>query len=158
MLHVFEGIRLPFEYSSFYSIVLQMFVSIKPTSEVAQSCPTLCDPMDCNLPGSSIHGIFQAKVLEWVAIFFFRESSWPRDWTQVSRIRFTVWAISEVIIYWVAILFMNLLPKSASVFPFGNEYCVLKEILMVLHILTDICGMEGNVNHESLLDLRFTCL
>ena len=37
-------------------------------SEVAQSCPTLCDPMDCSLPGSSIHGIFQARVLEWVAI------------------------------------------------------------------------------------------
>ena len=38
-------------------------------SEVAQSCPTLCHPMDCSLPGSSIHGIFQAKVLEWVAIY-----------------------------------------------------------------------------------------
>ena len=37
-------------------------------SSVAQSCPTLCDPMDCSLPGSSIHGIFQARVLEWVAI------------------------------------------------------------------------------------------
>ena len=39
-------------------------------SEVAQSCPTLCDPMDCSLPRSSIHGIFQARVLEWVAISF----------------------------------------------------------------------------------------
>ena len=39
-------------------------------SEVAQSCPTLCDPMDCSLPGSSIHGISQAKVLEWGAIAF----------------------------------------------------------------------------------------
>ena len=37
-------------------------------SEVAQSCPTLCNPMDCSLPGSTIHGIFQARVLEWVAI------------------------------------------------------------------------------------------
>ena len=36
--------------------------------EVAQSCPTLCDPMDCSLPGSSIHGVFQARVLEWGAI------------------------------------------------------------------------------------------
>ena len=36
--------------------------------EVAQSCPTLCDPMDCSLPGSSVHGIFQARVLEWGAI------------------------------------------------------------------------------------------
>ena len=43
---------------------------IEWVSEVAQSCPTLCDPMDCSLPGSSIHGIFQAIVLEWGAIFF----------------------------------------------------------------------------------------
>ena len=41
-------------------------------SEVAQLCPTLCDPMDCSLPGSSVHGIFQARVLEWVAISFSR--------------------------------------------------------------------------------------
>ena len=39
-------------------------------SEVAQSCPTLCNPMDCSLPGSSVHGIFQARVLEWGAIAF----------------------------------------------------------------------------------------
>ena len=39
-------------------------------SEVAQSCRTLCDPMDCSLPGSSVHGIFQARVLEWAAISF----------------------------------------------------------------------------------------
>ena len=39
-------------------------------NEVAQLCPTLCDPMDCSLPGSSVHGIFQARVLEWVAIAF----------------------------------------------------------------------------------------
>ena len=47
-------------------------------SEIAQSCPTLCDPMDCRLPGSTIHGIFQARVLEWVAISFSRGSSQPR--------------------------------------------------------------------------------
>ena len=61
--------------------------------EVAQSCLTLCDPMDCSLPGSSVHGIFQARVLEWVAISFSRGSSGPRDQTRVSRIagrRFTV--------------------------------------------------------------------
>ena len=52
-------------------------------------------PMDCSLPGSSIHGIFQARILEWVAIPFSRRSSWPRDWTWVSHTvgrRFTVWA------------------------------------------------------------------
>ena len=68
---------------------------------VAQSCPTLCDPMDCSLPGASIHGIFQAIVLEWIAISFSRGSSRPRDRTQVSHIidrRFTVWATREVCI------------------------------------------------------------
>ena len=44
-------------------------------SEVAQSCPTLCGPMNCSLPGSCIHGIFQARVLEWIAISFSRGSS-----------------------------------------------------------------------------------
>ena len=48
-------------------------------SEIAQSCPTLCDPMAYSLPGSSVHGIFQARVLEWVAISFSRRSSRPRD-------------------------------------------------------------------------------
>ena len=45
-------------------------MTVKSESEVAQSCLTLCDPMDCSLPGSSIHGIFQARVLEWGAIVF----------------------------------------------------------------------------------------
>ena len=55
-------------------------------TEVAQSCPTLCEPIDCSLPGSSVHGIFQAIVLEWIAISFFRRSSQPRARTQVSHI------------------------------------------------------------------------
>ena len=50
-------------------------MKVKSESEVAQSCPTLCDPMDCSLPGSSLHGILQARVLEWVAISFSRGSS-----------------------------------------------------------------------------------
>ena len=61
--------------------------------EVAQSCPTLRDPMDCSLPGSSVHGIFQARVLEWIAISISKGSSQPRDRTWVSHIvdrRFTV--------------------------------------------------------------------
>jgi len=53
-------------------------MKVKSESEVAQSCPTLRDPMDCSLPGSSVHGIFQARVLEWVAIAF-SEYSKQRD-------------------------------------------------------------------------------
>ena len=54
--------------------------------------------MDCSLPGSSVHVIFQARILEWVAISSFKGFSWPRDWTQVSRTAskfFTVWASRE---------------------------------------------------------------
>ena len=68
----------------------------KKESGVAQSCLILCDPMDCSLPGSSVHGIFQARVLEWVAISFSRGSSRPRDRTQVSIVGFTLWATREV--------------------------------------------------------------
>ena len=50
---------------------------------LAQPCLTLCDPMNCNLPGSSVHGISQARILERVSISYSRGSSWPRDWTRV---------------------------------------------------------------------------
>ena len=50
--------------------------------KVTQSCPTLCNPMDCSLPVSSLHGILQARIREWVAIPFSRGSSQPRDWTR----------------------------------------------------------------------------
>ena len=49
-------------------------IKVKSESEVAQLCPTFCDPMDCSLPGSSIHGSFQARVLEWGAIAFYERS------------------------------------------------------------------------------------
>ena len=77
----------------------QLTLRKKKESEAAQSCPTLCNPTDCSLPGSSIHGIFQARVLEWVAISFSRRSSQPRDRSQVSCIvgkHFTVWATREL--------------------------------------------------------------
>ena len=61
--------------------ILHVNVNMK----VAQLCPTLCDSVDCNLPGSSIHGILQARILEWVAIPF-QGIFPPRDRTQVSRI------------------------------------------------------------------------
>ena len=56
---------------------------------VMQSCPTLCDPMDCSPLSSSVHGILQARVLEWIAIPFSRWSSLPRDRTQVSCVSST---------------------------------------------------------------------
>ena len=55
-------------------------------SEVTQSCLTLCDPVDCSPPGSSVHGVLMARILEWVAISFSRGSSRPRNRTYVSCI------------------------------------------------------------------------
>ena len=69
-------------------------------SEVTQSCPTLRDPTDCSLPGSSVHGIFQAGILECVAISFSRGTFRPRDWTWVSLTvgrRFTIWVTREAL-------------------------------------------------------------
>ena len=65
-------------------------------------CLTLCDPIDCRLPGSSVHGILQARILEWVVIPFSRVSSWPRNWTQVSWVAgryFTIWATRDEFCY-----------------------------------------------------------
>ena len=65
---------------------------------VAQSCPTLCDPVGCSPPGSSVHRIFQAKILEWIAISFSKRSSRPRDQTWISGTAgkfFTIWATGK---------------------------------------------------------------
>ena len=78
-----------------YLKLTQTTVPTLKWSEVAQLCSTLCHPRDCNLQRSSVHGIFQAKLLEWVAISFSRGSSQPRDQTWVSHIVgrcFTIWA------------------------------------------------------------------
>ena len=67
-------------------------------AKLLQSCLTLCDPMDCSPPGSSIHGILQAKILEWVAVPSSSGCSWPSDPTHMSLISgrfFTLWATRE---------------------------------------------------------------
>ena len=82
-------------------------MKVKSESEVAQSCPTLSDPMDCSLPGSSVHGIFQARVLEWGAIVdlllksmkmqLFRGGSDLRETSRIIpyNIRITPYRVSE---------------------------------------------------------------
>ena len=67
---------------------------------VAQLCPALCGPMDRSPPGSSVHGILQARILEWISIPFSRWTSWPRGQTQVSCIAgrfFTIWATGKTL-------------------------------------------------------------
>ena len=67
-----------------HSVTCLPFDLSKVNALVGQLCPTLCDPMDCSPPGSSVHGLLQARVLEWGAISFSRASSWPRGGTLVS--------------------------------------------------------------------------
>ena len=96
-------------------------------SEIAQSCPTLCDPMDRNLPGSAVHGIYQARILEWAAISFSRGSSQPRDRNRVSCTAdrcFTVWATREALI-----------PPLIQPFNESGLQCKIPEILLPFTIL-----------------------
>ena len=69
-----------YQNSLFYTVV----VGYMHACLVTQSCPTLCDPFDCNPACSSLHGIFQARILEWIAIPSSRESSWLRDQTHIN--------------------------------------------------------------------------
>jgi len=90
-------------------------------SEIVQLCPTLCDPMDYRLLGSSIHGIFQARVLEWVAISSCRVSSQPRDQTQVFCIAADIYCSN------LCSLLIRILLKSSISSP-----CVILVLLLLL--------------------------
>ena len=82
---------LYFDFCIHYSVCVVL-------RSVAQSCLTLCNPMDCSLPGSSVCGISQARVLEWAAIPLSRGSSWPRDRTRLSSIAgrlLTIWTTRD---------------------------------------------------------------
>ena len=112
--------------------------------KVSQSCQTVYDPMGCRLPGSSVHGIFQATVLEWVAISFSRGSSQPRDQTHVSHIvdrLFTIWATREVIIY------IYNLPSSFG-FPshLGHH-----------RVLSSLCYIVGSLSLSVLYIVMYIC-
>ena len=102
-------------------------------SEVAQSCPTLWDPLDCSLPGSSVHGIFQARVLEWFAISFSRGSFWLRDQTQVSCIAgrcFILWATREAQVKPNSVILNG--SQSSSL---KSKNLVLSLVLIYLHLM-----------------------
>ena len=98
--------------------------------------------MDCSLPGPSVHGILQARTLEWVAISFSRGTSWPRKWTQVSSIAgryFTDWATREVRAFyflWYVQIFVNRCMKN-----YGNIIFLsfLKKLMLKMSILISAC-------------------
>jgi len=75
-----------------------------------QSCPTLCDPMDCRLPDSSVYAIIQIRILECVAISFSRKSSWPRDWAHIFCITYIgrqLLSLNSLPTWWVSSVFYS---------------------------------------------------
>ena len=75
--------KVSFEFTLRVQLLSYMIYNYRVCVLVAQSCSILWDPMNCSLPGSPVHGILQARILEWVAISFSRGSSWLRNWTWV---------------------------------------------------------------------------
>ena len=110
---------MSFKYLSL-SCGFQFLLHIKVTVSVfvcvcvyTQADPTLCDPMNCSPPGSSVHGIFQARILEWVAISSSWESSRPRDWIYVSHVSCIGKQILHLCTTWEALL-KSLPPQAPS--------------------------------------------
>ena len=113
---------------------------------VAQSCPALCNPLDCSLPGPSVHGILQARILEWVAIVFSRGSSQPRDGTRISYIgRWMLchWATRETLppvclnslLIHLLVIKMRLIWTSMYKFLHGNKCSFLLSICLGVELL-----------------------
>ena len=84
---------------------------------------TLCDSMDCSLSGPSVHGIFQARILEWVAISYYRGSCWPRDWTCFSCISCISRQILNCCAVWETPIFLYI-SSNNFFFPF-HSYSIL---------------------------------
>ena len=127
--------------------------SLHTIVKLAQSCPTLCDPMACSLPCSSVCGILQARILEWVAISFSRRSSEPRSRTRVSRIVgrcFTIWATRKALhqtsgISGILTGFSRKLPKMKA------RVCLEEGIGLIFG------GRKGDISIRSRLHLAEEC-
>ena len=134
---------------------------MKSESKVTQLCLTFCNSMDCSLPGSSIHGIFQAGVLEWVAISFSRGSAWPRDLTGVSRIAdrlFTIWATREAR-FWMLRLWAvgSMAPNLESWICYATSQQILSQFqsrsCRACNLTTNNCPMPCEVTNWFLIPL-----
>ena len=122
----------------------------------AQSCPTLCTPLDCSLPAFSVHGIFQARILEWVTIFSSRESLQPRDQTRISCVSciadrfFTHRAIREppILLYYSIHIFPHIpLLASQEVPEFSLFAKYAFKIQKCLRILLEAMSIDENMKY-----------
>ena len=110
---------------------------------LAQSCPTLCNQMNCSPPRSSVHGILQTRILEWVAIFFSRGSSQPRNWTQVSWFAgrvFTHWTTREALCFsYIYSYFKGIWKacKRTHDMPWCTYVCGDTDICHIIHLYTN---------------------
>ena len=120
-------------YQIYKSIEL-IFTLLSTSSSLCMcmlSCQTLCSPMDCSPPVSFVHGILQARVLEWVGILFSRGSSWPRNRMRISCITsgfFTIWAMRVVLSAYLRLLIFLLailIPSFASSCP---AFCMITRV------------------------------
>ena len=116
---------------------------------VAKLCPTLCNPMNCSPPGSSVHEIFKARMLKWSAIFSSRGSSWPRDWTHFSclvdslplRHYKNLPLLAKFIFHsyfeWRSIYFMFITHFKFSFFPLSLLYFI--KLLIISIFILSVC-------------------
>ena len=128
-----------------------------PCVLVIQSCPTLCDLMDCSPSGSSVHGILQARILEWVAMPSSRGSSWPRGQIPFSCIAgrfFTIWATREALQTGTRHCEMESIYCQLSLVGYSPWGCYESDVTERLHFHFSLsCIGEGNGN-----PLQCSCL
>ena len=144
-----EWMKIWYIYTmEYYSVIKKReseSILVRWVSEVAQSCPTLWDPMHCSLPGFSVYGIFQARVLEWVVISFSRGSSHPRDRIHVSCIS---WVGRWILYHWATRWFSK---------------CIFNWRIIALQCCAGFCHTSTWISHRytyvpSLLNLLPTSL
>ena len=110
-------------------------------AKLLQSCPTLCSPMDCSPPGSSVHAILQASILEWVVMPFSRGSSQPRDWTRVPWSRVSpalVGGFFTTVAAWIG----RVLPKAPSI-------CLMSRLVGETHLSGSSWFLSSGCSHSS---------
>ena len=117
---------------------------------VTQSYPNLCNPMDCSSPGSSIHGILQARILEWFAISFSRGSSRPRYQTWVSCIPgrfFTIWTTREAPLLVLKSILYFLIRHNTGKYQ-SNQKMVRRKLNVTNYVLISVKDSSGRQSQQ----------